>query len=225
VVVFAVIGVGYLVISHAEPLGSKTIVDVSSPQCGVIAAIGQHSNGIVGVNSNEGAFDGNSCLRNEVNHFNNFALYAVANWPSPHCQQTLHITSPFNCGEHAAAWAMGFAGSKHVKSSVWWIDVETGAGWGSNTSQNVQFLNGMFTQMASHGVKTVGFYSTQSQWNAITGGWRNNSPTWYATGLVSNSTPSSMKNYCKLNFTNSSNHFAQYINTSSAQKIDVDVQC
>jgi hypothetical protein len=54
--------------------------------------------------------------------------------------------------------------------NVWWLDVETGNSWRSDVSLNVAALQGAVAYLQSAGVTNIGFYSTQQQWNQITGG-------------------------------------------------------
>ena len=58
-------------------------------------------------------------------------------------------------------------------SYPWWLDVETGNTWQSDTTMNVADLQGMVAGLQAAGVTTVnaiGAYSTASQWDSITGG-------------------------------------------------------
>ena len=56
--------------------------------------------------------------------------------------------------------------------SAWWFDVETSNSWRSAVDLNVAALQGAVAYLTSVGVPNVniGFYSTQYQWNVITGG-------------------------------------------------------
>lgn len=56
--------------------------------------------------------------------------------------------------------------------STWWFDVETSNSWRSNVALNVAALQGAVSYLNSVGVANmrIGFYSTQYQWNQITGG-------------------------------------------------------
>lgn len=56
------------------------------------------------------------------------------------------------------------------KPIFWWLDVETGNSWRSEPELNVAVLQGAVDYLESVDVAGVGFYSTQRQWNAITGG-------------------------------------------------------
>jgi hypothetical protein len=57
-------------------------------------------------------------------------------------------------------------------SSPWWFDVETSNSWRSDVSLNIAVLQGGVAYLVAAGVapSNIGFYSTQYQWNQITGG-------------------------------------------------------
>ena len=52
----------------------------------------------------------------------------------------------------------------------WWLDVETGNSWTSDTAMNVADLQGMVAALSGAGATSIGVYSTSSQWGTITGG-------------------------------------------------------
>lgn len=54
-------------------------------------------------------------------------------------------------------------------SYPWWLDVETANSWQTDQSVNVADLQGMIAALQGAGVKTIGVYSTVSQWDQITG--------------------------------------------------------
>jgi hypothetical protein len=66
--------------------------------------------------------------------------------------------------------------------NMWWLDVETGNSWRSDTSLNVAALSGEVAYFNSAGVAGIGFYSTTYQWHEITGGTSDFSayPSWVA---------------------------------------------
>ena len=229
VAIFAVAGVGYLVASHADPItANSSVIDVSWPQCEELGSIGYHRFGMVGVTGTKDAFSGNQCLSSMVHHFSQYSLYVVGNYPSKYCSDH-NISNAQKCGQNAASNALGHASITGVKNGAagWWIDTEIpkpgSHQWGGNQAANRAYLLGMWQVLASTG-KTVGFYSTPSQWQQITGGWRNNSPTWYATGKYSTTTPN-IRGYCHQSFTRSSVKWVQYINTSHSGGIDIDIRC
>jgi hypothetical protein len=57
-------------------------------------------------------------------------------------------------------------------SSLWWFDVETSNSWRSDVSMNVAVLQGAVAYLSSAvgAPSNIGFYSTQYQWDQITGG-------------------------------------------------------
>ena len=57
-------------------------------------------------------------------------------------------------------------------ASTWWFDVETSNSWRSDVGLNVAALQGGIFYLSSVGIpdSRLGFYSTQFQWNQITGG-------------------------------------------------------
>jgi len=72
--------------------------------------------------------------------------------------------------------------SNSVRYGMIWLDVEgPGTYWSSSTSANVKFISDMIAQGNSLGVH-LGLYTSQSQWDPITGGWTGASSLdlWYA---------------------------------------------
>jgi hypothetical protein len=54
--------------------------------------------------------------------------------------------------------------------NVWWLDVEIINSWQPDTTLNVAALQGEVAYLQSANTAGIGFYSTQYQWNQITGG-------------------------------------------------------
>jgi hypothetical protein len=68
--------------------------------------------------------------------------------------------------------ALGWAPSGATRTPVanaWWLDVESANSWTSNTSFNVDALQGEADYLKSVGAASVGFYATASDWQTITG--------------------------------------------------------
>jgi hypothetical protein len=173
---------------------SLTGYDISWPQCG-----GPYpptpAFGIVGVNAGI-VFSPNPCLASELVWAGgaNAQLYANTGNPGPALSRHWPVgqTSPTFCdpadpdtaacaydygynaaadsyaGAVAAFSALGLAGSP--AGNPWWLDVETANSWRSDVSLNVAALRGATAYLVSVGVATIGFYSTQYQWDVITGG-------------------------------------------------------
>jgi hypothetical protein len=55
-------------------------------------------------------------------------------------------------------------------ANAWWLDVETANSWTATTSLNVDSLQGESDYLSSVGAASVGFYSSSSNWQTITGG-------------------------------------------------------
>jgi hypothetical protein len=80
--------------------------------------------------------------------------------------------------------ALGWAASGATRTPVanqWWLDVETANSWTSTPSVNMQELQGEADFFASVGAAGVGFYSSSSAWQTITGGTTAfaDHPTWF----------------------------------------------
>ncbi len=169
--------------------------DISWPQCGG-SYPANPAFGIVGVNAGI-VFSPNPCLASEVAWAGGVSagLYANTGNPGPAIskhwptgQLTPRWCDPVNTdtadcaydyGYNAAAdsyadavaafSSLGLAGTP--AGSVWWFDVETGNSWRSDVSLNVAALEGAAYYLGSVAkVASIGFYSTQYQWNVITGG-------------------------------------------------------
>jgi hypothetical protein len=64
----------------------------------------------------------------------------------------------------------------------WWLDVEIENSWRTDTTLNVAALAGAVAYLRSVGAAGIGFYSTQYQWDRITGGTSDFAayPSWVA---------------------------------------------
>ncbi len=58
---------------------------------------------------------------------------------------------------------------------------ETANSWQAQTALNQTTIQGALDALTSHGIQ-VGIYSTPAMWQAITGGWQNKLPVWFAGG-------------------------------------------
>lgn len=71
----------------------------------------------------------------------------------------------------------------------WWLDVETGLSYVSDTAQNRAALEGMIAALRASGVTSIGLYSTTSQFATIMGTVQTTSPirplpSWIALGMA-----------------------------------------
>jgi hypothetical protein len=106
------------------------------------------------------------------------------------------------------------------QANVWWLDVETSNSWRSDVTLNVAALQGAVAYLQSAGVTEIGFYSTQQQWNQITGGSLtfDAHPSWVAGAT----TAGQARNNCGGSaFTGDVVTLAQYF----ARGFDADLRC
>ena len=108
------------------------------------------------------------------------------------CSDATSVGDPgcaYDYGWHAAANALASATSTLTASGfsstaattrAWWLDVETGNTWNGTGSANAADLQGSIDYLRSHGVPSVGVYSTSYQWNTITGGYTTTTAASYA---------------------------------------------
>ncbi|HET9171244.1 MAG TPA: hypothetical protein VFN97_17525 [Actinospica sp.] len=137
-------------------------------------------------------------------------LYMVVDspigWTSPHvlqyayhgpagdCTATEYACLSFNWGYNAATYAVQWAQSQGANTSQWWLDTELptstsinppGANcyapnfWVCDPVYNYLVVQAAASVLRANG-KTVGVYSTKSQWGSITGGLPFAGPIWIA---------------------------------------------
>lgn len=188
----------------ASPYPSRsTGYDVSWPNCAATAPA-RAAFGIVGVTGGTG-YSQNPCLAKQATWFpNNLSLYVNTGWynQSPYinpnspriCAAGDENCLAYNYGYNSGVYALNYANSLNIHSSVWWMDVETGNTWNADTTQNRNSLQGEYDALVAGGATTIGVYSTTSQWDTITGTWLNAWPNWGATTVRSASKASA---YCK----------------------------
>lgn len=175
--------------------GEAAGYDISWPQCGG-SYPAKPAFGVVGVNKGI-VFKANPCLADQLTWAGGASagLYANTGNPGPElssrwplgqwfpkiCKAADPDTAEcaYDYGYNAAAdsyadaqaafTALGLAESP--ATSGWWLDVETSNSWRDDVSLNVAALQGAVYFLGSFAeVATIGFYSTQYQWNVITGG-------------------------------------------------------
>jgi hypothetical protein len=184
--------------------------DISYPQCGPAYPVNPDF-AIVGVNGGI-VFSANPCLASELGWAGGATgqLYAntgnpgpalSSHWPvgqaSPRfCDATNPDTADcafdygYNAAQHSFATAAAAYAQLGIQASPngarWWLDVETSNSWRTDTSLNVAALEGAVAYLRdTAGVTRLGFYSTQQQWDTITGGTLVFSahPSWLAGAL------------------------------------------
>jgi hypothetical protein len=106
------------------------------------------------------------------------------------------------------------------QANIWWLDVETGNSWRLNVSLNVAALQGAVAYLQSAGAAGIGFYSTQQQWNQITGG--SLAFTAQQSWVAGASTAKQARTNCDgVAFTGGAVALAQYF----AKGFDADLRC
>lgn len=171
--------------------------DVSYPQCGG-GLPADPGFGIVGVNGGR-PWDHNPCLASQyawaagapgapafyANSANPGTLSVRWTYPGPRSCGGANddLGCAYNYGWNSAGDAIAYAQQQTGAAGAWqwWVDVETGNTWSSNTTSNVEVLRGMRDRLVAQGV-AVGFYSTGYQWGVITGGTKAFAahPSWLA---------------------------------------------
>ena len=119
--------------------------------------------------------------------------------------------------------SLGLASSGATRTpapNVWWLDVETSNSWRTDVSLNVAVLEGAVAYLQSTSPAGIGFYSTQYQWNQITGGTTAfaSYPSWVAGATTIDQAAS---NCGGKGFTGGGVALAQY----SANGFDADLLC
>jgi hypothetical protein len=245
-----VIGVATVDASQqSKPAGGPKVsrgYDISYPQCGGTFPASP-AFAIVGVNGGK-VFSVNSCLAAQVAWGGGTAaeLYANTGNPGPALSSfwPKGQTTPrfcdannpdtvdcaydygWNAAQHSLQTAQSAYGSLGIATSPaatrWWLDVETANSWRTDTSLNVAALQGEFDYLTSAGVANVGFYSTTSQWNTITGGSKlfSPAPSWGA-GSPSEKAAKSLCATTVTSFTGGRLAMVQYI----YQGFDANVRC
>jgi hypothetical protein len=222
--------------------------DISYPQCtGSLPS--NPAFAIVGVNGGK-VFSANPCLPTQVAWGGgaNAELYANTGnpgpalssfWPNgqttPRVCDTANpdtVDCAYDYGWNAAAHSFQTAQSAYASLGIsaspaatrWWLDVETSNSWRSGSSDslalNVAALQGEVDSLRAAGVTRLGFYSTQLQWNQITGGSLafDAYPSWLAGG----GTLKGAQQLCtRAAFTGGATVLAQYF----ASGFDADLAC
>lgn len=203
-------------------------VDVSYPNC--FTSTPAVNFGIVGVTGGA-VYSHNSCLASEARRFADLSLYLntglnTSDTSTYYAQAKVGCNGDVSCaaynyGASAAKDAVAYANAQGVKSTKWWLDVETSNTWDTSTPLNQKSLQGAYDFLLASGATTIGVYSTTAQWQSITGGWQNNWPSWGATTW---STASQASSYCTGHqFTGGPSLLMQY--KSRQSKVDQDVAC
>lgn len=168
--------------------------DVSWPQCGT--RLPPHAKvAVVGVNGGW-AFTGNPCFRKEASWAApNLSVYINLNSPrGPHTGQwasgpagrcparDLYCES-YNYGYNTALYSVNSAAREGARSKTWWLDVETASPWSGSQRANARVVAGALAALRARNLN-VAIYSTNYQWDLITGGYVPGTSVWYPTGVA-----------------------------------------
>ncbi|MGC8512490.1 MAG: hypothetical protein ACP5P1_05535 [Acidimicrobiales bacterium] len=89
--------------------------------------------------------------------------------PAGNCATGDTVCEGYNFGFYWAEHWVAYARSVGTNPSLWWLDVETGVGWSTQSTQsNSQVISGAVAGLRAMDVEP-GLYSDYPQWSAITG--------------------------------------------------------
>lgn len=144
------------------------------------------------------------------------------------------VDCAYDYGWNAAAYAYRLAVDAYISlgwsepdathtpvANQWWLDVETTNSWRIHRELNVAMLHGAVDYLESMDVAGVGFYSTQRQWDQITGGTTDFAA--YPSWVAGSRTLSQAKRACtaEIGFTGGPIALAQYYSGG----FDADHRC
>ena len=259
-VIAAAAGMGSTASAAGAPTAGTSGHDISWPQCSA-AFPSSGSFGIIGVTDGR-AWSANPCLDAEYRWAAAYPrtpdLYMNTANPAPHssyywpaqagvrdpalCQDPAATSDPgcaYDYGWHTAADALATANSAlgTEAQGVWWLDVETGNTWNGDTWSNAADIQGSIDYLLAQHVAGVGVYSTQYQWNTITGGYSASNASSYAAiwepeftspngiagapSWVAGASSSNAPSFCASSFLGTSTWLVQSISGG----FDVDYAC
>lgn len=153
---------------------------------------------VVGVNGGW-AFSGNPCFKAEANWAGrNLSTYINLNspqggdsgqWasgPAGRCPKGNGYCRSYNFGYNTAEFSVRTANAAGAHSKTWWLDVEIGSYWSSSRHDNAGVIAGAIAALRANGLNAE-VYSTNYQWDVITGGYVPGTGAWYPTGITTNS--------------------------------------
>ncbi|HLX87694.1 MAG TPA: hypothetical protein VKR22_04430 [Acidimicrobiales bacterium] len=171
---------------------AATGYDISWPQCGG-AYPPSASVAVVGVNGGS-AFTANPCFQSEAAwggpgltvylNLNSPQGSDPAQWiqgPAGTCAPSDLGCQSYNYGFNTAANSIAVTHQAGHNPNTWWLDVETGNYWTSDTGANDQVIAGALAALRQGGYAAA-IYSTAYQWSHISGGYVPSVPVWYPTG-------------------------------------------
>jgi hypothetical protein len=171
--------------------------DISWPQCGG-AYPPPASVAVVGVNGGS-AFTGNPCFGSEASWGGaNLTIYLNLNspqgsdstqWgqgPAGNCALGDLNCESYNYGFNTAAESVTDAFFSGHGARTFWLDIETGNYWTSDSAANDLVIAGAIDAIHGSGFNAA-IYSTNYQWGQIAGSYVPSVPVWYPTGIATSS--------------------------------------
>lgn len=165
----------------------STGFDISWPQCPDVVPAAQVEFAIIGVTGGK-AFTENKCLKRQYEWAKGSRVAAQVyinvngmktNIQSNSCPEGDLACNAYQYGWESAADAVRVGERNGVKTTMWWLDVETMNWWSPDTFINGRVIDGAHQYLQSTGRK-VGVYSTPYQWREIAGNLQVNIPVWTA---------------------------------------------
>ena len=181
-------------VSAAElPAAQVPGFDISWPQCGKAYPAGPVAFAVVGINGGR-PYTANPCFLEQYRWAQRVektpAVYVNMEFPKPERQEAL--TGPYGACDGADDWCRAYnygygigrevtarAASLKISPSFWWLDVETGNYWTSDSTYNAQAIRGAIDFFKERSLP-VGIYGTALQWRTIAGNYSPGLPIWVA---------------------------------------------
>jgi hypothetical protein len=200
----------------ASSLSNFWGIDVSWPQCEA-GGLDDIPAGFVVVGINGGRpFTANPCLAEQVSLATSRSGYtAYLNLDAP------RFGDPAAWGRRVALDGLARVRAAGLRPRVVWLDVEILNHWSKNLAANVRVIQAAGAALHARGV-TAGVYSSQPMWRQITGDVDPGIPVWLATEVTDYR---ALSPWCATGLGGRPAVMAQYVATTGAQLIDVDVLC
>jgi hypothetical protein len=170
--------------NEAYPSGSYGY-DISKYQDNGSCTATLPSGHIVGIVQATGDSGGapNPCLAHEAAwagaglNLYSYMTYGTSTTDEPGCNGDVAC----NFGYQAALFAYNYVTSQQVNPLVtWWLDVESDPSWSSNTTENMEVVQGAINGLRGQGINNVGIYASPDNWNTIVGDYQPPVPMWVA---------------------------------------------
>jgi hypothetical protein len=95
------------------------------------------------------------------------------------CAPTDNACNAYQYGLKGASYSLDYAKQAGANAKIWWLDVETGNYWNTDTYLNSRVIQGVIDYLKGQG-KTLGIYSTPRQFGIIAGNYAPGLQNWTA---------------------------------------------